>query len=818
MSAALETANKARAVFTSLGESWRVARVNINAANVYHRQNRYAEALEAYEGAYRQLVPYRDMEGVGVALHNMAVCLIALDDFKGAMETYRRVRAFCQEHEMPLLVAQADYNIAFLYYLRGEYSRALTLLRATREACHENGDAYHSALCDLDQSEIYLELSLIQEAGEMAQAAYSQFEQLNMGFETARSLTNMAIAASFGREPKQALELFGRAKAIASKENNQAWSNTIDLYRSVLFLEHGQTAQALEACSAAADFFRSIHMPSRHVSCLLTLAKIHLRTGEIDRGVQCCREALTILEDLDSPILFYEAQFVLGQAYEATGQQQLAYDSYQLSRSALETLRSSLQRQELKIGFLRNRVEVYSRLVQLCLNRGSEDAAAAEALSYVEAAKSRTLRDLILAEPQTIRSDSEETRAGRQMSSLRRELNWFYHRIEIEQLSPDGPAPGSVQELERQARQREQELSRYLLEEPESASVDSALVHSTGATLDEIRRALGAKAALLEYFNTGETLSVAVVTADALRIVPLGPLSNIARSVCMLQFQLDKPRLGANYLERFGTTLLRHTQAHLKSLYDVLIAPVENLLSLEDLVIVPSGLLHTLPFHALFNGQLYLADRFNICYQPSASIFVKTSRMPLQGGRTSLILGVADAKTPFVEEEVKAIAEVMPEARLLFGSSATEEALREYGPRSSFIHIASHGKFRQDSPMFSSIKLATSYLTLYDLYHMNLPVHLLTLSGCVTGLNTVVEGDELLGLTRGLLYAGARSLLLSLWEVDDRSTSEFMKEFYTSLGRQPRKADALRSAMLALKKRHSHPYHWAPFKLIGEAF
>lgn len=119
--------------------------------------------------------------------------------------------------------------------------------------------------------------------------------------------------------------------------------------------------------------------------------------------------------------------------------------------------------------------------------------------------------------------------------------------------------------------------------------------------------------------------------------------------------------------------------------------------------------------------------------------------------------------------------------------------------------------------MFSAVQLADSHLNLYDLYRMNLPVELLTLSGCVTGLNVIEEGDEALGLTRGLLYAGARSLLLSLWDVDDRSTSEFMKEFYLQLQTQRRKVDALQAAILKLRERYPHPYHWAPFKLICRA-
>jgi CHAT domain-containing protein len=120
--------------------------------------------------------------------------------------------------------------------------------------------------------------------------------------------------------------------------------------------------------------------------------------------------------------------------------------------------------------------------------------------------------------------------------------------------------------------------------------------------------------------------------------------------------------------------------------------------------------------------------------------------------------------------------------------------------------------------MFSAIRLADSYLSLYDLYHMDLPVDLLTLSGCVTGLNVIVEGDESIGLSRGLLYAGARSLLLSLWDVDDRSTAEFMNLFYSDLFQGHSKAEALRTAMLDLRRLYPHPYYWAPFRLIGKSF
>ena len=114
----------------------------------------------------------------------------------------------------------------------------------------------------------------------------------------------------------------------------------------------------------------------------------------------------------------------------------------------------------------------------------------------------------------------------------------------------------------------------------------------------------------------------------------------------------------------------------------------------------------------------------------------------------------------------------------------------ELGSTSRIIHIATHGYFREDNPLFSGIRLGDSYLTLYDLYSLRLPAELVTVSGCGTGLNVVTAGDELGGLIRGLFSAGARSLLVTLWDVHDRSTAEFVKSFYRNLWRRRRQGAA----------------------------
>src|SRR5437867_11069035 len=122
---AFQAAERAKEIFTRLNDSWRLARLEINVGNIYHRQDRFEESIAHYERAYASLLPYKDTEGIAVVLSNMAVCLISLNDFPRALAAYRGARSFCEQNNMPHLVAQADYNIAYLYYLRGEYSRAI---------------------------------------------------------------------------------------------------------------------------------------------------------------------------------------------------------------------------------------------------------------------------------------------------------------------------------------------------------------------------------------------------------------------------------------------------------------------------------------------------------------------------------------------------------------------------------------------------------------------------------------------------------------------------------------------------------------------
>ncbi len=172
-------------------------------------------------------------------------------------------------------------------------------------------------------------------------------------------------------------------------------------------------------------------------------------------------------------------------------------------------------------------------------------------------------------------------------------------------------------------------------------------------------------------------------------------------------------------------------------------------------------------------------------YAPSATVFYLCSAREASAHRGSLVLGVADPRAPLIRREAEAVAEILPDAELFLGEAAGEDQLRRHGARARIVHLATHGHFRRDNPMFSAIQLGTSRLSLFDLYDLELDADLVVLSGCGTGLAEVTAADELVGLSRGLLHAGARAVLVTLWDVNDESTTELMRSFYTQLTAGP---------------------------------
>jgi CHAT domain-containing protein/tetratricopeptide (TPR) repeat protein len=812
---ALLVASEARHLLAEEGDVRRLAMLENNVANIYHRQDRFEEALIRYQSAYELLIPFRDPEKLLICFNNLAMCLISLNDFPRAMEIYQTAQRLSRTENMPILRAITEYNIAYLFFLRGQYRQAIAILDSTRKLCEEICNPHLTALCYLDLSEIYVELNLSEEAVAAAEEARQRFLKLGLSYEVAKATVNEAIANGQLRRSARSIELFCESRCRFIEDGNPVWPHLIDLYQAVVIAQQGNHAEAYRRCLDAAAFFDSGTIPTKKVYCHLLLGRLSLSLGNYSNARTECARALRTVRTIDAPSLRYQCFLLLGVLEQARSFQRVAYNAFQKARTELELLRTTLDQDDMRIAFMKDKSTVYESLVKLCLADRTDERARQEAFGYVEMGKSQSLMEGLHLRELTRKigkAQGETCDIGR----LNQELSWFQRRIELEQLRPSEKTPDRVQTLERQVQERRSAL-RQISQRSSSDREEKQFTSQKSASLslDEIRRDLPREVTLLEYFSVGDEILAAVIERNVLRVESLTTFSRSVPLLRALRFQLEKAESDDCNCVRHTSVGLEATRSHLEELYRELISPVREMISGSHLVVVPHGALHGLPFHALRDGERDLIDSFTVSYAPSASAFALCQERKSCDGSVDLILGVPDARAPRILEEAQAVHALLPNSKLLIGDQATRAALEDLGRGSRFIHIATHGIFRPANPLFSGVWMGDCFLSVCDLLEMDLPADLIVLSGCATGVNVVAGCDEQLGLSRGVLLAGVRSALLTLWNVDDRSTTLFMQSFYKELARSGNKAVSYRQALTELRSHYVHPYHWAPFYLTG---
>ncbi|MBP7342835.1 MAG: CHAT domain-containing protein [Deltaproteobacteria bacterium] len=481
-----------------------------------------------------------------------------------------------------------------------------------------------------------------------------------------------------------------------------------------------------------------------------------------------------------------------GRIAEKEGRRAEAIRFYEKAVEVIEQQRATISVEAGKIGFVGDKQAVYARLITLLV----EDGQQAKAFEYVERSKSRALVDLLAGKKDFAVKETAREEQVRQALAAN-------DRSEADLLALDKNADKS--RTRGIALRAKQDLQK---EAPELASL--VTVASTSAA--DIRSALGQDEALVEYYYTDSELLAFVLSASGLQSAKLH-LPGLAEDVAAFRRALENPRSG-------------DAAALAGKLHRRLFKPLEPALAARQLVIVPHGALHYIPFNALYDGKRFLIDRYEIRLMPSASAMRYLKNAPKNGPGGILVLGNPDLGDPrsdlaFAQKEALEVAKIWPRSRVFLRKDATEDVVRRYGSDYQYIHFATHGRFSPDHPLASALLLApdarsNGHLTVDKLYSLHLGAALVTLSACETGLGTVSSGDDLVGLTRGFLYAGAGSIVASLWQVDDLATSYLMIRFYRELQKKD-KLSALRNAQLETRRKYPHPYYWASFQLTGNA-
>jgi CHAT domain-containing protein/tetratricopeptide (TPR) repeat protein len=826
---ALRTARLARRSLAKAGMI-QIAQLEANIGNVYYQLDNYKKALEYYNRAHEIFSVTGDDSMRAVVDFGRANIFTELDQPEEALALLDGALAIFKKSGQDLKAAQTLFHIAYLQFLSGKYNTALTNYYQAREKLIRLGSLQLAAWCDLEIAEILLALNAFEDALESATNAGARFSEFGMQYESAKASLTCALAATglqgFAEAQKHLLE----ARQAFAKDNNKTFTALADTYLAELAIHRKDYAEAGQRAESACRVFGRQKLKTRSAHARLLAANAAYLSGDFTKSLRLVKTVLKEVENLFAPSIVYKSHHLLGQIQRQRKRPALAH--FRSAVAVIETMLSSIAADDFKTTFLRDKAEAYEDAIQACLNEGSEPLVE-EAFRLVESSKSRALVDLIV---RYVGESNEPAHSGlsvetrQRFAKLIQDLNWYSSHVGLEEDKGDQRRGDVAERYRREARRCEKQIAQ-LFRRLEVESSAFAEIQSTGTTdAKGLCDVLETDECAIEYFITGDEISAFVVTRNELKIVRnLASKSGVEKALTGFRFQIEKFNYGQAFVNSYFGQLKRTTDEYLIQLYRLIFAPLEGLLSSEKIIIIPHGLLHYVPFHALRMGDKYLIDGYEISYAPSASV-LKLCRAKSEAQRTDdksangkrqtamklIALGVAEAGTPSIEDEIVTLGAIFPNCVRLTGDQATHENLKRFAPQAGFLHLASHGYFRRDNPMFSFLKLADSNLHFYNLLDLDLKAEMVTLSACHTGVNAIFPGDELHGLMRGFLYAGTPSMVVSLWAVNDRSTTELMGEMYRNIKAGATKSEALRKAQLAIKEAYGHPYYWAPFILMGD--
>lgn len=870
---ALVEATRARDTFIRLNELYWACIIDHNVAVIYDYVGRYQDAVSLYQNMlhiYFALTNQDSIEtkrSIALAKMNLAIHFAWLGDFEQAADFQQQAYTqFVMIEEIDLAI-KAEIELADLDYNQGYYGSALRRYYQARDILLQQVIDDPVLLADLKgwMAKCLIKLNRTKEACDLSRDTVEIYRHFDVSLSTGYVLREHATILVAANRDTEALIILEEALSLVQNGGFNHFAFALELQQAESYMNLGQVSKAYEQAFRVKSYYELQGLIEGVIYAGLIMVEALFIQGtkgyqeQIGDAATLCKQLLRIACQHNLQEAVYKCHFLLGRLEILTENTNNAMRHYRASTAQIERILDDLA-YDLSPSFLHATWSVYEEMIALCLRQGQT----AHAFDYLEQARSMALRQY-LNKRADIGQSTSDTPSQLQVNNatvlrMQQELKDWQERYRdacIQLASVDTSLSADIDsniiqaeiehcETEISERFERLHLSQAALAQP---TKKRRTRKDRAKTFEQIGQHLASDQLMLTYFLSQGKLLIFVLTKEGVvsHEIPDG-VGRLERLLPLLHARLlSVNTLNAPSMQKQAVLGL------LKKLYDLLIAPVASYLpsSSGTLTIVPYGPLHTLPFHALYDGSRYLIEDFQIQYLPTSSMVVGTDLSRPGGeavGRTSPESIVAhafprsnspgrdtsglysNAGEPLVFgysgnghlqrtiEEAKAVASIL-HGQCYLEHSATIARLNTEAPYSSIIHIATHGQSRLDAPNFSSLLLADGRLNAIDAFGFDLQqCELVTLSGCETGLSLSGGGDEQLGLGRAFLAAGAKSLVMSLWPVEDMATNELMQHFYQHLLQGEGKAQALRSAQQHLLQQpdYAHPYFWAAFRLVGD--
>jgi len=808
--------NKALKEYEAEGMLREKARLLVSLANA---TDGYPERIKIDTQALELATQLGDKRTQGQALHGIGQWLLHDGDFEGAEEKLKQAEAVLDSPDDRMYLGRVLLTEGRLYRAHDEMDRAIEMHRRALEIADAAGD---------NQGRIAI---------------------LN------------ALGACYGDQQKyrQALEVFQRAYELVKDTNSPRTANTLlrNIAESYVYLgEYQRGADIIEEMNRQTPDLFPYGAQYRYA----VLALAYQRLKEYDRALRAATKSVEEARANKNQQFLSEPLMEKAHAEEKLGQSEAALADVYESLRVIEELRAHLVAIDfMKRGFAEKTQEAFAFSVELLQSMNQP----AQAIEVAEKARSRAFLDLLATRQVQNRKSSGEALVAEKKSAP--PLPPSEAASAQSQVSADG-----TPQLTQRGGKTAGPPSHAAPADPELPSVVSTESSSLKEMQEQARRL---HSTILSYWVSEESTIVWVLdSGDAVHSarIPLQRehLAELVRGV----WPLDGHAEPATKAETAGARNSRDSdpdhstavefpsrgQAELKAdrtqkdrwreLYQLLIEPVEAYLPSQPgsrITIIPHGPLFALPFAGLRDARgRYFLERYTLEYAPAISVlrFTGANAAHVEGAVSHFLL-VADPagmqklglpQLPGSRREVSDVARRFPvnEVTVLVGAEAQGDTVREKAAKSTVIHFATHGIVDDTQPFDSYLALSDGKLTARDIYGLNLNADLVFLSACRSGMGKVT-GDGVLGLTRAFLYAGARSVVATLWDVADEPTAKLVANFYKNMGQHQDKAQALRAAQLSVLSElragklqvatrrgpltlPENPVFWASFVLIGE--
>lgn len=768
-----------------------------NLGVAYGLVGRHEEALAAYARAETDYLALGMIEETALPLANRGVELLALGRPAEALQDFDRAIELFSASGDRVFAAQCQGDAAQAHRQLGQVGEALALLEQARQSLDSLGVTTEAARLRLALAETYLAVGLWAEARDAADVAAVATSASGLPHDEAMARFLVALAELALDHSLEALGQLDHAAELFGQVADRQYLARVRLARAEASARLGRTEEAgreLEVCAAELlDGGWAVPL----VWARLWQADLVADDLDVERRLEGLQG---LVGSLDLPELSYEFELRHGQLRRRQGRYDEAEHHLRLALVELSRASGAIPDHALLTAFRADRASAHMELVQVLLARGRPEDLQ-EASRVADEIRAQTLTDLLT---QAAGRGPQLAAAGHDLADAFAELSAHYL---AEQAAESPEQLSSLAERTEELERRVTTLRLRHLGPPEAAPVRKE-------TPRECPAAAVTTPTVSFHAGVADELVAFVHLADRMVVRPLAqPLSRVHELMDELDDQWNRMAITLGLDLGHSTALLRTTRHTLRELYAVLLAPVEDLLDGvgDRLCIVPDGRMGSVPYPALFDGECHLVERWAVTVSPTLVDAARSSPQLDPGGR-ALVAAVADEYAPAMADEARLVAELLPNSRTLVAEDATVEAFAGAVSGAGLVHIACHGIYRPENPLFSRLRLWDRWMTSAEIVQLDVRGALVVLSACESG--THGRSTEPVGLGWAFLAAGAAGVLVSHWPVDDVATATLMTSLYQLLAAGEPPDRALRTAQLHAAESQPHPFYWGAFSYL----